>query len=393
MEIKSICFYYPPLNSSEGYCTYKLYNKSKFDINVISQKKFLDWTYSADLIKPKNTLFLDSRTIGLWKKDVLKEDWSKTQILITRSMPNSSHIMGLKIKKKNPKIKWITFFSDPFSNSPIALFEFKSNLIKSLKKFNLIQIYKLLFHFFADYFILGIYERLIYKKCDVIIFNNEYQKELMAKNKYKKKVQIIPHSWSSDLINPYTNTKINQKITFAFAGSISNARNLNNFFRAFNKIKNEEQYRDIIELFIVSNDTDNILNCIENKNVNIISNLSYLDCINFLNKKDWLINSDASISKRKNDSYIYLPCKLVDYLAMNKNIINISNYTKSPTVELVKKCNGYNVIDNEIEIYNLIKKIVDQKIYKSEPDLNIKKYEDVEIAKKFDIILKKLLTI
>lgn len=391
MKIKSISFYYPPLNSSEGYATYKLYNKSKFDIYVISQKKFSDWTYSDDLINPKNTLYLDSKNISSWKEDVLKEDWSETQVLITRSMPNSSHIMGLKIKKQNPDIKWIAFFSDPFSNSPIALFEFKKSLIKSIKKFNLLKMCKLLFHFFADLVVLGIYEKLIYKKCDVIIFNNEYQERFMAKNKHKDKVEIIPHSWSSDLIKNSNETRINEKITFSFAGSISDARNLDNFLKAFNKIKNDDKYRDIIQLFIVSKDITNILNCIEDKNVNIISNLSYLDCTNFIDQADWLINSDACISKRKNDNYIYLPCKLIDYLAMNRNIINISNYTNSPTVELVEKCKGYNLPDNEIEIFNFIKKIADEKIYKREPNSYIKMYEDVEIAKKFDSIVEKLL--
>lgn len=392
MKILAICFYYPPLNSSEGFSAYKLFSHSKHEFNIISQKSSLDWTYSNDEVYPSNATYVQtSENSSNWFKDVfMSVNWNSMDLLITRSMPNESHFLGLKIKHKYKDIKWIAFFSDPFSDSPITRSELKIKLRKLLSE------KKYIAHFIVKgkSYIYNLYLRYvskkIFKSADIIIFNNSYQRDYMiGRNKdLKSKAIVIPHTYDASF-KP-KNGGINGKLTFSFIGNLSEVRNLDSYLKAITKIKKNNAMADKVVFQFVGCDKKLLSEKISLGDIEYKESVSYTESLELMNKADWLINSDASITDELCE-YIYLPCKLVDYFSFTSNILNISNFDKSVSKDLTEMCGGHNIKDNEDLIFNFIKNIISTNRRKTKPSPSIEKYRNDIIAKKFDSVIDDLM--
>lgn len=389
MNIKAICYYYPPLNSSEGFSAYKLFIKSKYKINVISQKELSSWTYGNDNIKTKNVEYIEIN--NNWFKNVLDNiNFEKNDIVITRSMPNYSHVLGIKILKKYKNIKWIAFFSDPYWNSPITKIE---NLNTLKKYFEERRFYKMIvtyLKFSISNYLLKKSENKIFRKADYLVFNNEYLAQYMTKrfNNIAHKLKIIPHTYesSNELLNDAV-LKINRnsKIVFSFLGNLSEVRNLNNYLKAIVRIKSNPEFCDKVEFIFVGCDKSLIEAIAPISYITYIPSVSYNNSLEIMAKSDWLINSDANIN---NENYIYLPCKLIDYLSFTKNVINISNFEKSPTVEIVNQCGGTNIKDCESVIFDILVNIILSNTRKTKASENIKNYSSDNVAKEFDKLIE-----
>lgn len=389
MIIKSISYYYPPLNSSEGYSEYKVYSHSKYKIEVYSQKNLFGWTYSNDNFLPKNTIYIEAESLNSWMHSLKTEtDWSKVDVLITRSTPNKAHSFGLFLKKKYKNIKWIAFFSDPISYSPLVKYQTEEKLISLLRK-----------KYFCKYFIfliksklynwyLYLYELKIQKKADVIVYNNSSQMKFMLRDKYLSKGVILSHSYDSTI--HFNKSGSSDKITFAYAGNISKARNLDNYLKAASKIKKDSNYKNKVDFIFIGCDRKELEKFMDKHTFKYCSNLPYQECLQELNKADWLINSDANVLKGALTEYIYLPCKIIDYISFNRNILNISNFRSSPSVNITNYVGGINVNDNSEIIESEIKRIIDEKITKKEVNVDITMYSNKEIASQLDEIIRKL---
>ena len=132
----------------------------------------------------------------------------KYDVVMTRSMPPESHEVGIMLKKIKPSIKWIASFGDPISNNPYTLLTMKSNPYKvdktsSIRRiinpFRIIKsiIYclkKTIKNSFLDTKI----ESKTLKKCDMVIFNSNEQREYMTKGNLKTDSVIINHSYMEE---------------------------------------------------------------------------------------------------------------------------------------------------------------------------------------------------
>lgn len=389
MNIKAICYYYPPLNSSEGFSAYKLFIKSKYKINVISQKELSSWTYGNDNIKTKNVEYIEIN--NNWFKNVLDNiNFEKNDIVITRSMPNYSHVLGIKILKKYKNIKWIAFFSDPYWNSPITKIENLNTLKKYFEEHRFYKMIVTYLKFSISNYLLKKSENKIFRKADYLVFNNEYLAQYMTKrfNNIAHKLKIIPHTYesSNELLNDAV-LKINRnsKIVFSFLGNLSEVRNLNNYLKAIVRIKSNPEFCDKVEFIFVGCDKSLIEAIAPIAYITYIPLVSYNNSLEIMAKSDWLINSDANIN---NENYIYLPCKLIDYLSFTKNVINISNFEKSPTVEIVNQCGGTNIKDCESVIFDILVNIILSNTRKTRASENIKNYSSDNVAKEFDKMIE-----
>ena len=127
-KILVISWYYPPINSSEGLVTYKLINNSEYQYDVFTQKKNENWSYGSNVDYENNenvnSIFCKSDNINDWVKEAYEyfvKNRKKYDIVMTRSMPQESHVIGLKIKENYPEVKWIASFGDPIKNNPYNL--------------------------------------------------------------------------------------------------------------------------------------------------------------------------------------------------------------------------------------------------------------------------------
>ena len=132
-KILVISWFYPPVNSSEGLVTFKLINNSKYQYDVFTQKNHKAWSYGNNMKFENNenveTIFGKCDNIEEWVDAAyhyFEHNRDKYDIIMTRSMPQESHLVGMKIKKDFPDVKWIASFGDPI----------KSNPYHNLKKFH-----------------------------------------------------------------------------------------------------------------------------------------------------------------------------------------------------------------------------------------------------------------
>ena len=103
-----ISWYFPPINSSEGLCTFKLLKNSKFKYDVYTQKNNKSWSYDTneDKLTSKNIdpVFSETDDIGMWVEEGInrfKNKLSNYNFIMSRSMAPESHEIALELKKIN----------------------------------------------------------------------------------------------------------------------------------------------------------------------------------------------------------------------------------------------------------------------------------------------------
>ena len=106
-----ISWFYPPINSSEGLVTYKLLRNSKLQYDICMQETNDSWSYGANENLPEcnnvKKIPIAADDLEIWKNAVVEYfTMHKKQydIVMTRSMPPESHMIGLQIKKIKPEI-------------------------------------------------------------------------------------------------------------------------------------------------------------------------------------------------------------------------------------------------------------------------------------------------
>ena len=262
-RILVISWFFPPVNSSEGLVTYKLLNNSRYEYDIYMQNNNSSWSYgmSKELNINKNIKCIESEATDLETFKVkaieyFKQNASKYDIVMTRSMPEISHVIGLQIKKIKNDITWIASFGDPIGNNPFTLKALmEDNPHSKVKKlrglFSPLRIYRS-FRFKRKHqknyntFIKSnnILQEQILNACDYVIYNNPYQKDYMLKD-YKnkeilnKKNIIIPHSY--DLSLYHRKNHKNDKITFTYVGHLDDIRTPHELFIAIEKLKNYDK--------------------------------------------------------------------------------------------------------------------------------------------------------
>lgn len=386
-RILVVSWFFPPINSSEGLVTYKLLNNSKYSYDVYTQNSNDSWSYGKNDYLPLNNnincIFSSAENLNDFVEKALEyynNNMDKYDIVMTRSMPEESHIIGLKIKQLNPNIKWIASFGDPIGNNPFVLRAVKSQnpytlqatlrngfsfkRILSLKRIIKNHIFKTRNKKEYDAYIgsKNALEFEIVKKCDYIICNSKKQLEYIAKNNRssKDKFIVIPHSFDRKLYKTVPLTK-NKKIVFTYIGHLDDIRTPELLLKAVLKLKEDQKdlsnkaefnfYGDISDkdkLFILNND---LLDT-----VHINKPISYLESLQTMQKSDWLFHIDANLFDII-DNNIFFAAKLADYLGAGSKIFGIT-MLDGASAEILRKTNALTATYSCEEIYNWLYLII-----------------------------------
>ncbi len=172
------------------------------------------WTYFMRFAR--GNFFIPDPRRG-WNSYAFREacniiEKEKIKRVITTSPPHSSQLIGLKLKKKYPHIKWISDIRDPWTD---------------------IYYYKELLHTPPALMLDRHYEKCVLKKADIIITVGD-RLGIMLAGKVKgieKKTYVIPNGYDEeDFIGRQQNQP--EKITITYTGSISSAYPVEGFAKA-----------------------------------------------------------------------------------------------------------------------------------------------------------------
>lgn len=409
-KILVISWFYPPVNSSEGIVTYKLLNNSKYEYDVFTQKNSTSWSYgNKDYLKNNknvNCIFSDSNTLKQWKTEAVeyfKKNMDKYDVVMTRSMPPESHEVGIMLKKIKPSIKWIASFGDPISNNPYTLLTMKSNPYKvdktsSIRRiinpFRIIKsiIYRLkktIKNSFLDTKI----ESKTLKKCDMVIFNSNEQREYMTKGNLKTDSVIINHSYMEELY-PKKVEKNTEKIIISYIGHLDAIRTPKILLEAIKEIKEEDEHLcNKLEVDFYGNlYHDDKIYIYDNELYDIVKykkQISYLESLKKMKESDYLLHIDANLSDVI-DHNIFFAAKLADYIGSKTPIISIT-MLEGTSANIMRKVNGLILTYSVSDVKNYLRKIIYENYQFNLDEKSSNLYNAKIVATEFDNMVKDLL--
>jgi glycosyltransferase involved in cell wall biosynthesis len=241
------------------------------------------------------------------KKIIKKED---IDIILSRSTPIASHIVGLILKSKL-NLPWIADFSDPWTLSPFisSKIPILHNLEQSLEK------------------------RVLSKADKVVVTTGRYR-DIVIKHfenipDIDKKIIVIPNSYDPedfDGVNLKRSPKEHRFLTMTYMGRFYGSRRPNCFFESLGLLKKDYKSLNIKVNIIGGSDRDNeSLEILAEQHgvkelLRILPPVSHHETFTHLANSDVLLLIDAPSDRES----IFLPMKLLEYLAVEKPILALT---------------------------------------------------------------------
>lgn len=417
-----ISWYFPPINSSEGLCTFKLLKNSKLKYDVYTQKNNKSWSYDTNEDKLTssniNTIFSQVDSIEDWVNkgiEYCNDNIDKYEFMMSRSMAPESHEIALAVKKKHPEIPWIASFGDPIAKNPyltlneqISPYRVKGTGLANHRILYILSPKRIIKNILWEYrdrkykknhtrlYRDPILQDEVLRNCDIIIFNNNYQKNYMLSEygeDIKEKALVLPHGYDKDFYEDTKKiSKSKDKVVISYLGHLDATRTPENFLMALNRLKeNKKELYDRLEFNIYGNmdDKDKILlvdydlcDVVKFKKI-----VKYFESLKIMQESNLLLLIDANLGKVIPENIFYA-AKLADYIGSGTEIFTIT-MLDGPSAEITKEVGGVVSSHSVEDIYNNLVMILEDKI-KIENTIS-PNYDMKTIAKKFDEEVQKII--
>ena len=270
----------------------------------------------------------------------------KFQVIFSMHEPPSSHLVALKIKKRD-KIKWIAYFSDPWilDSSREEIGVFRRNFEKVM-------------------------EKGVIKNADKYIFVTEENKNDFIRRYTinERDIEVLRRSYNNkiyDEIRKNLKRKANKEINIVYTGEIfTKLRDIIPFLQCIKKIKEEnyDLYKRLRIYFYGNIDSTSII-----EYMNTIDIIKLMPRISFKKAIEKILSADILLIFGNKGSK-QIPAKIYDYLGENSPILGILGDENDPLKDIcskIEKCfvTNNNILDIEKQLYNIIKELDKGTIY------------------------------
>ena len=419
MKMFVASWFFPPATSSEGIVTYKLLRNSRHEYHVFSSRS-RQWGYKSEMKFNQeqniHSFTVDTDSIDEWVDWCVNEFCSRQEqehydVIMTRSTPPESILVGMQIKEKYPDVKWIASLADPVANNPYELKAYIEDnpALSESKKREIKTILKL-----GDRRLMAVWEkrpeegiRLLCKlkkwedsvleQADLIISPTDTQlRYLLGDRQWTSKMMPLAHSFDESFYqNKKKPAEAGSRVVLTFLGYSDQLRSLMPLVKAVKRLKeNQSEVLNNLEIRIIGNNPreiqDAVLNYYLSDTIVFSGNVDYYKSLEIMQSSDWLIHVDAYFSELKPGGSIFFAGKLADYMGSGKPILAITG-DQSPASRIVSKYGGLSCEAKEIQqLADMLEKIGNG--YKPEIDLDYQsKYNAVHVAGLFDQRVEDLL--
>ena len=270
-------------------------------------QKFLLWV-RGNLFIPDARVYWVNPSIKYLDKYIKQNN---IETVITTGPPHSLHLIGLGLKQKNPTVKWISDFRDPWTT--IGYYkDLKLSAYAHGKHLKL--------------------EKEVLNKSDQIIVTSEITKREFQ-SLTSKPIEVITNGFDEELVDA---VELDSKFTIAHIGSFLSKRNPRIFWKVLSElIKEDPDFKKHFELKLIGAVSQEILETIaEFKLSSFTKNLGYVS------------HHQALIEQRKSqilllieidsdETKCIIPGKLFEYMAAARPILAIG--PEGADVELIIK--------------------------------------------------------
>lgn len=282
---------------------FRLYSRDKSKIPaagfaVDSRRGFREWLVRFI----RGNFFIPDPRKG-WNRHAFKQacqiiENEKIRNVITTSPPHSTQLIGLKLKRKFPEVKWIADLRDPWTD---------------------IYYYDQFHHTFMSRLIDHNYEKAVLKSADRIITVGNSLKELFA-SKYagsSEKIEVICNGYDRDDFKGLTG--VNPEVfTISYIGTLSDSYPVNGFLKALRLFQDQKTDFRLKFIGLVSDSQKEIiLSAIECSKVEFISYVDHISAIKHMLGSTVLL---LIIPYHKSSRSI-ITGKLFEYMASGKPVL------------------------------------------------------------------------
>ncbi|NMB53956.1 MAG: glycosyltransferase family 4 protein [Leptolinea sp.] len=279
-----------------------------------------DWIVVRGLIRlfPALGILPDSKWV--WKNAAFRKCDSLTSrekydAFISFGQPWTDHLVGLQLKQQSG-LPWVAHFSDPWADSPYV----RSTSWVMKQRFMM--------------------ESSVIEQADAVVFVSRETADLVMKkypDTWRKKTHVIPHGFEPEVSSTQIENKpAAEPLEFHYSGNFYGLRTPENLFKAAARLAADPHYRSAFRIRFAGNISPAHQKMAEELQLTEIIRFEgavpFLQSQEFCRRADVLLVIDAPSSSPS----VFLPSKLVDYLAFNKPILGITPLSGS-SAELISR--------------------------------------------------------
>jgi glycosyltransferase involved in cell wall biosynthesis len=305
---------------------FKIYNKDQTRIPSAGFANSIDNSFKGKILRfIRGNFFIPDPRRG-WNKYAIQKaceliETEGIKNIITTSPPHSSQLIGLKIKKKYPKINWIADLRDPWTD---------------------IFYYKQFYPTFISKWIDQRYETGVLKETDKIITVGASLKKLfqLKVKEIEKKTEVITNGYDEDDF-PGSISSDPPIFTITYVGTLSDIYPVDGFLKALTGFKRKGN--EFVLRFIGSvsqSQKDLILTVTGESNCEFISYVNHSAAIGFMLKTTALL---LIIPDHQSNKSI-LTGKLFEYIAAGKPVICLGP-SDGDAAEIIRNCGHGSTFD------------------------------------------------
>ena len=325
---------------------FRFYSKDKSKVPTAGFAKNNDDSLRGKLSRfIRGNFFIPDPRRG-WNRFAVKEALKiirteNINILITTSPPHSSQLIGLRIKKMIPEIKWIADLRDTWTDIYYYDLFYPTYFSRSLDKH---------------------YEKKVLQKADRIITVGHNLAETFAAKTggIKKKINVIPNGYDEEDFKGI-NYEFPERFTITYTGTLSEVYPVDNLLNALTLI--EKNGRDFLLQFVgfvPEEIKTRITRCLKPDKIRFISYTDHAGAIKYMAGSSLLLLIIPG--HKRNDSIT--PGKVFEYIATRKPVLYIGPVDGDAAYHL-KKCGQSGIFSGQRS--EEIAGFVEGRIKKAEP--------------------------
>lgn len=310
---------------------FSIYKKDKSRIPSAGFANNVDNTFKGKLLRfVRGNFFLPDPRRG-WNKYALKKaseliEKEGIKHLITTSPPHSTQLIGLKLKKKNPGLKWIADLRDPWTD----IYYYK-------------QFYPTLISKAIDLK----YEKSVLNRANNIITVGESLKTLFSSkvNNVERKTRVITNGYDESDFKG-NDAALPSRLTLTYVGTLSDIYPVEGLLMALNRLRSEK--KDFVLRFVGSLSAKTkhmIISEIPESSLEFLPYTAHNEAINYMLNSSLLI---LIIPLHPSNKSI-ITGKLFEYIASGRPILCIGP-TEGDAASIINSVHGgetFNYFDSD----------------------------------------------
>lgn len=276
--------------------------------------------------------------------------------IVSTGPPHSMHLIALGIKKKNPGLKWIADFRDPWTD--IDFYNELNLSLRSDRKHHKLE------------------EVVVNNASKVVTVSDNWAKKL--EQNYNREINVITNGFDKDDFKEISGHAPSE-ITLVHLGSMNKDRNPHSLWKLISDLKKEKVF--IYVELIGSIDETVVKSINENEIKDQVHHIPYLNHEEALKKASEASCLLLCVNNTPNLMGV-IPGKLFEYLALNKPILNIGP-VDGDSAKIISDTNSGTTVDFK-SIEDLKTFLLDLKPLESR---NVAKYSRENLTKRMTDLL------